>query len=104
MELLLPLSDLAIGDVLRAGVIAQQMDEAKDRLTKENENRKFMSTAEDDFHQDEMSATLIRLRYQDLMDECDVILVGTDAAWLTSFVSLCRMPNRAGVVSTSLLK
>lgn len=62
-----------------AGVVAQQMDEAKDRLTKENENRGNMVGCEDEFDEDERSARLIYLRYADLIDECHAVEVNT--AW-----------------------
>uniref|UniRef100_A0A061SH78 Ion transport protein n=1 Tax=Tetraselmis sp. GSL018 TaxID=582737 RepID=A0A061SH78_9CHLO len=56
------------------GVIAQQMEEAKDRLTKENENRGNMAGTEDEFDEDERSAKLVYLRYDDLVDECERVL------------------------------
>ena len=51
------------------------MEEAKDTLTKENENRGFMAGCEDEFDEDERSAKLIYLRYADLIEECGVVQV-----------------------------
>ena len=51
------------------------MEEAKDRLTKENENRGNMAGCEDEFEEDERSARLIYLRYADLIEECHTLQV-----------------------------
>ena len=52
------------------------MEEAKDRLTKENERRSNMAGCEDEFDEDERTVQLIVLRFDDLIAECDLVQVG----------------------------
>eukprot|EP00873_Tetraselmis_striata_P040098 jgi/Tetstr1/460362/TSEL_005661.t1 len=56
------------------GVVATQMEEAKGRLQKENDNRGNMSGCEDEFDEEERMAKLISLRFDDLSAEAGSIV------------------------------